>query len=102
MKPFANQQNQPAIGIQGDVKDLCTMIKWTRRFWSRADSFTWTWDFRYAVCKASKDLCRCFEDAEFEHRRVHMQTEVDYDEYQSEDQEVSPTFAFLERSPDQP
>lgn len=94
MKPFTNQLYQPAIGVQGDVKDLCTILNWTTRFWSRSDSFTWNWEFRFAVCKASRDLCRSFEDAEFEHRRYHMQTEVDYDEYRSIEQDVSPTFCF--------
>jgi hypothetical protein len=77
------------MGVQGDVKDLCTILAWTTRFWSRADSFTWSQNFRLAVCRASRDLCRGFEEAELEHRRYHMLTEVDYDEYPSSEQDVS-------------
>jgi len=77
------------MGVQGDVKDLSTILDWTTRFWSRSDSFTWTQEFRLAVCQASKALCRSFEDAELEHRRFHMLTDVDYDVSPSWEQDVS-------------
>lgn len=78
------------MGIQGDAQDLCAILDWTTRFWSRSDSYTWTNEFRFAVCQASKVLCASFEDADYDHRRYHMLAEIDYARRPSNAQEVRP------------
>ncbi|KAJ5807590.1 hypothetical protein N7447_011046 [Penicillium robsamsonii] len=70
----------PSLGMLGDVYDLCAILEWTGRFWSRSETLSWNSSFRVAVCEASKELCLTFEHAEMTHRRFHMLTSIDWED----------------------
>ncbi|KAJ5189864.1 hypothetical protein N7491_008093 [Penicillium cf. griseofulvum] len=70
----------PALGMLGDVYDLCAILEWAGKFWSRRETLYWNSSFRLAVSEASKELCLRFEHAEISHRRFHMLSGIDWDD----------------------
>ncbi|KGO77190.1 hypothetical protein PITC_024320 [Penicillium italicum] len=76
----SDKLNQPAIGMLGDVYDLCAILEWAGKFWSRHADLYWKMAFRLAICEATKALCLKFEDAERSHRRSHMLSGIDWDD----------------------
>ncbi|OQE35170.1 hypothetical protein PENCOP_c014G02891 [Penicillium coprophilum] len=86
----------PSLGMLGDVYDLCTILEWASRFWSRDETFYWNSSFHLAVCEASKELCLGFEHVEMTHRRVHMLTAIDwYDTSEQQNADVNNYRRFL-------
>ncbi|KXG51849.1 uncharacterized protein PGRI_092420 [Penicillium griseofulvum] len=71
---------QPALGILGDMYDLCAILKWAGMFWSPRELLYWNSSFRLTICEASKELCLKFEDAESSHRQSHKLSAINWED----------------------